>query len=569
MNSALAELHITPQKYKNLSHILSTLNIKSQEEFKVNAKGTVIFGSLTSGELDDWFNLSPLLDNTEGVRTEEVYKRYGLPPIENEVIVAVIDSGVDVNHEDLQGKIWINKKEIPSNGIDDDGNGYVDDVFGWNFIGGEKGMATIVEDQSNPNGFTLIKGDPKYQVDSDSYEVARVYKMLLDKMNSKEKLSNKERELLKEVKGKVESRRNEALNNIKTYSSLQDSYLEAEAILRASGLKEINFKTVSSFKARTKDEIFAKKTLLDLLGKGLTIKEINKTLIELNKTAYISYNPYYTGREEIVSDNYADTKERHYGNNDVIGPNSSHGTHVAGIIAANRDNNIGINGVATNVKIMPIRVVPDGDERDKDIANGIRYAVDNGAKVINMSFGKVYSTHKKAVDEAVKYAEEKGVLLVHSAGNSYANNDFVDHFPNREYLNSKNEAKNFLEIAASSSEKGNYLAASFSNYGKKSVDIFAPGVSIKSTIPNNKYAVYSGTSMAAPVASGVAALLLSYKPNLNAAVLREIIMKTARTYPDLIVTKTRVGEIPFSKLSISEGIVDAYEALEFALREFP
>ena len=245
----------------------------------------------------------------------------------------------------------------------------------------------------------------------------------------------------------------------------------------------------------------------------------------------------------------------------MIGPDSSHGTHVAGIIAAVRDNNLGMKGVATNVKIMALRAIPNGDERDKDVANSIRYAVDNGAQIINMSFGKAFSPFKKVVDEAVRYAESKGVLLVHAAGNSNQNNDTEANFPNRFDRAKGKEFTNWLEIGASSFQKGRSLPATFSNYGKKSVDFFAPGVDILSTVPDNKYDTYSGTSMASPTAAGVATLLLSYEPSMKAEELRALMIDTSRRYPKLQVNLPG-SETPvlFSSLSVYGSIVDVFEA---------
>src|SRR5690606_1922401 len=267
----------------------------------------------------------------------------------------------------------------------------------------------------------------------------------------------------------------------------------------------------------------------------------------------------------IVGDDYTLQGEETYGtygNNDVIGPDSSHGTHVSGSIAAVRDNALGIKGVATNVKIMAIRVIPNGDERDKDVANSIRYAVDNGARVINMSFGKMYSPFKKAVDEAVRYAESKGVLLVHAAGNDNKNNDFIPSYPNRTDVKAQREFNNWLEIGASSFKKGLELPADFSNFGKKTVDFFAPGVDILSTTPDNTYDTYSGTSMASPTAAGVATLLLSFRPELSATDVRSLMIDTSRRYPNLKVnlpgTETPVL---FSSLSITGTVVDAFEAV--------
>jgi subtilisin family serine protease len=292
----------------------------------------------------------------------------------------------------------------------------------------------------------------------------------------------------------------------------------------------------------------------------MTEARLNRILDTYGDQLQYYYNEDFNPRT-IVGDNYTDVSQRNYGNNDVVGPDSSHGTHVAGIIAAVRDNNLGMKGVATNVKIMAIRVVPNGDERDKDVANGIRYAVDNGAKIINMSFGKAYSPFKKVVDEAVKYAEAKGVLLVHAAGNSNQNNDTEANFPNRYAKSGQTEFTNWLEIGASGFEKGLNLPADFSNYGKKSVDLFAPGVDILSTTPDNSYDTYSGTSMASPAAAGVAALVMSYESQLNAQDLRSLLLDTSRRYPKLMVnlpgTETPVL---FSSLSRTGTIIDVFEA---------
>jgi cell wall-associated protease len=276
------------------------------------------------------------------------------------------------------------------------------------------------------------------------------------------------------------------------------------------------------------------------------------------------YNPEFDPRS-IVGDNYTNTEERFYGNNDVKGTFPVHGTHVAGVIAANRKNNLGINGIADNVKIMALRAVPNGDERDKDIANAIRYAVDNGAKIINMSFGKDYSPQKDAVDKAVKYAEAKGVLLVHAAGNDDDNNDTKPSFPTRYYKDGK-EAANWIEVGASGWGADSTLAADFSNYGKKSVNFFAPGVQLYSTTPANGYETMDGTSFASPAVSGVAAILLSYFPNLTPLQVKDILIKSTRKFDSLMVKKSdKTGVVKFSDLSSSGGLVNAYEAVKLAI----
>lgn len=553
---------ISPNDYKSLKSSLDALNLSSTKAFKTNAKGTILESSKYSSEPENWFNLDAELDGVEGVGAERVYQSFG-NPLSSDIIVAVIDSGVDVNHEDLQGKIWINKGEIPNNGIDDDKNGYIDDVFGWNFIGSKKAMATIQEDSSLENGLRLIKGDPNGQVDADSLEMTRVYSMLEARKEAGEELTDEEEKKFIDLRREILSKRRVALNGYNTIKNVKDKYVQASTILTEAGLENISLENVEAFKPANEQSELAKTMMLDLLRRGHNINAINSDLSYYDAQANYWYNPELTARQEIVGDNYENTREKIYGNNDVIGPDSSHGTHVAGIIAARRDNALGMKGVATNVKIMAIRAVPNGDERDKDVANAIRYAVDNGAKIINMSFGKDHSPYKEAVDNAVKYAESKNVLLVHAAGNSYADNDLGDNFPTRK-LNIGKEANNWLAIGASSYNKGSSLVASFSNYGKKTVDIFAPGVQLLSTTPDNNYDSYSGTSMAAPATSGVAALVLSYRPDLKATQVKDSILKTARVYDDLYVYKSRLGQVLFKDLSITGGLVDAYRAVEYA-----
>ncbi len=537
---------------------------------KINAKGTILEATHESFSApENWFNLDPELDEIQGVSTNRVYSELGQPTVKEDIIVAVIDSGVDVNHEDLQGKIWINDDEIAGNGIDDDNNGYIDDVFGWNFIGGKDGMAEIVA-ANNLNKLELIQGDQSKQISSDTLEVTREYARLLKLKKELEAqgatLKKSQTELLKKVKQEVQESRTDALDNVNYYQDNLTLYKASEKVIKEEGgLTEITYEAVDALIADTETLALAKKNMIDLLDRALSLDYITAELNHYNTIANVYYNPKSDLRSQIVGDNYADPFESIYGNNDVIGPDSFHGTHVAGIIAANRNNDVGIKGVAEKVKIMAIRCVPDGDERDKDVANSIRYAVDNGARIINMSFGKSYSPYKKAVNAAVRYAESKGVLLVHAAGNSYANNDKEDSFPNRELYG--DDAKNWLEIGATSLKKGSSMVAGFSNFGKKTVDIFAPGSNINSTIPGNEYDFASGTSMASPVVAGVAALVLSYNDKLTAAELKDVIVNTTNRYPKLYVYKSRVGKVLFSQLSIFGGIPNAYEAVKVVVEK--
>jgi cell wall-associated protease len=499
----------------------------------------------------NWYNLDYKTDGIMGVSTEKAYEllkgRKATP-----VIVAVIDGGVDVYHEDLKDVLWINKKESNKNGKDDDNNGYIDDKYGWNFIG-------------NANG---------ENVNYDNLEVTRLiakYDPLYASVLPTTKLN--------------ETQRREFVNYQKMISDYTSKYDEANFGNTNYGRLKINVdKFVAEIGKEPKDVTKADidnyksenrdiKTALSII-KRATEKDSFEKFYEDIKDAdeyYGAQIKYHLNKEfaprHIVGDNYEDATEKYYGNPDVKGPDAGHGTHVAGIIAAKRNNNIGINGVADNVQIMSLRVVPNGDERDKDVANGIRYAVDNGAKIINMSFGNGYFYNKEVVDEAIRYAQEKDVLLVHAAGNDAKDIDINPNYPSKYFTNKENavtgEASNYLTIGATAWKLDDELLASFSNFGYKSVDLFAPGVAINSTMPENKYKEQQGTSMAAPVASGVAALLRAYYPQLSAKEVKDILMKSVTKVDQKVKIKKdgSTKKVYLDEISVSGGIVNAYNAI--------
>ena len=503
----------------------------------------------------NWFNLDAGQDKVAGVGTERIYKELLAGKQGETVIVAIIDSGVDTEHEDLKDVMWVNRDEIPDNGIDDDKNGYVDDIHGWNFIGGKDGR----------------------NIGPDSYEASRVYAKLKKRFGGGDTLDLSKRDRLeferyKTVRDLVEGKRGVMLRNLQRYEGLMQNVTKLQQELGEEF-------TADDLKGYASDDEQLQQTVVILnraLANGTTAKEFNEELaggVEyFSNAANYGWNPDFDPRSEIVKDNYADSYEKGYGNNDYDGPDASHGTHVAGIVAAVRGNDIGMDGVADNVEIMTVRAVPDGDERDKDVANAIIYAVDNGAKVINMSFGKGYSWDKQAVDKAVKYAAKKDVLLVHAAGNSAENTDIAANFPLDEYERKgflkflkKKYPNNWLEIGALSWKPGEDAVATFSNYGKENVDIFSPGVDIYSTTPGSKYDSFSGTSMASPVTAGVAALLRSYFPELKAKEVREIILESGTSQAGRMVKLPGSDElVPFETLSATGKTLNAYNAVKLA-----
>ncbi len=504
--------------------------------------GLIVFAQKTAP--DNWFNLDLKKDKVPGVSAERAYAELLPNKQSTTVVVAVIDGGTEVDHEDLKDIIWTNSKEIPNNNIDDDQNGYIDDIHGWNFIGGKTG-----------------------DVNEDNLELTRVYKQLSAQFEKETtSKSGPEFELYQKVKADYESRLMKAKRMSAIYNAVDADIVN---IVKQIGVENPTADQFKKYIPKSETEKIAQGILINAAKNKVSIAdlraEIKKGAEYFTTQQNIHLNTELDTRK-IVGDHYEDVLEKYYGNNHYEGPSGDHGTHVAGIIAATRTNTIGIKGVANNVKIMVVRVVPDGDERDKDIANAIRYAVDNGAKIINMSFGKSYSPFKTTVDDAVRYAVSKNVLLVHAAGNDNKNTDTTNNFPRDTYSNSTEAASSWLEIGASSWKKGKDIPATFSNYGKQNVDVFAPGVDINSTIPDSKYASFDGTSMAAPVTAGVAALVWSYYPTLTANQVKDIILQSAIKVKGkvLIPGDPKKKKVAMTELCKTGAVVNAYEAVKLA-----
>ncbi|HET6566854.1 MAG TPA: S8 family serine peptidase, partial [Rhodothermales bacterium] len=367
------------------------------------------------------------------------------------------------------------------------------------------------------------------------------------------------------IKADFEAEREETARQLaqigQAEAGIQEATRIVEEFLNTDSLTKDQLMGLKSIR---QDVLNARGFLLYLDANGITPEIVAQEKEHLQHSLDFSLNPDFNPRG-IVGDHYADASERYYGNNDVAGPDPGHGTSVAGVIAAERGNGLGIDGIADSVRIMVVRTVPNGDERDKDVANAIRYAIDNGARIVNMSFGKDYSPQKAAVDAAVRYAQEKGVLLIHAAGNDGADIDSSANFPSKAFLNGTGTANNWIEVGASSFAPGPDFVAYWSNYGQE-VDVFAPGVAIYSTAPGQRYRTTQGTSLSAPVVTGVAALIESYYPQFTATQVRDIILQSAVRYPGEQVDIPGTGDfqVDFSQLSASGGVVNAYNALKRA-----
>lgn len=507
-----------------------------------------------------WHMLDYQTDGIYGASVEKAYSTLLKDKKPKQIIiVAVIDSGVDTTHEDLKPVLWHNPGEIPGNGKDDDGNGYVDDVYGWNFLGGKDGR----------------------NVTKDSYEAARVYyryKKKYSQINSDSLLSPQESwewKNYRRAKVQIESQAKEASMYVLFLKSIVEKLPAMDSVLQKSMGKNLyTGDDLLRFKPSTIEESKARNTILGLFQQLEQMDKYNKQMIDDLITFYDGEKSKVDAAEKgpedyrgsIVQDNYSDINDRYYGNNDVMAGSPMHGTLVSGIIAASRSNDIGTKGIADNVQIMALRTIPEGDEHDKDIANAIRYAVDNGAKVINMSFGKSFSPDKQWIDDAARYAESKGVLLVQAAGNSSANVDQQEVFPNPNPLDGKSkQLTNWITVGASGAIKSE-LAASFSNYGKTKVDVFAPGIDIYSTLPGgNIYGSESGTSFASPIVAGLAALLMSYYPELSVKQIKFVIEKSVVPLTGVKVTKPgSETQVEFTELSTTGGLINVYDAVKLA-----
>ena len=460
-----------------------------------------------------------------------------------DVVVAVIDGGVDTAHVDLRANLWANAREVPGNGRDDDGNGYADDTRGWNFLGGPDGRS----------------------IDDETLEVTRLYVQCRAGSNGTPSptMNATYRTQCPAIIQDFERRRREAEQTLVQVRSIEQMLSSAIPLLqRAAGTDSLTEERVRALRPTDAATRQAQAMYLQMAAQGITPQVVADAREHYEESLAYNLNPGFNPRA-IVGDNPADTVNRRYGNRDVTGPDARHGTHVAGIIGAVRGNGVGVDGIVPGVRIMGVRAVPNGDERDKDIANAIRYAADNGAHIINMSFGKGYSPEKALVDQAAAYAVSKGVLLVHAAGNEGADVTTTANFPTPVARDGR-RFDEWIEVGASSWHGPDSLVAPFSNYSQTLVDVFAPGVDILSTVPGGGYERESGTSMAAPVVSGVAALLMSYYPTLTAVDVKRIILESATRKPVEVIVPGGERRAQFGTLSVTGGVVNVYEALRRA-----
>lgn len=507
---------------------------------------------LADAQLKHWPAMDLVMDTVPGMSVNKAYNEIIKNRKGETVIVGVIDSGVDIDHEDLKNVIWTNPGEIAGNGIDDDKNGFIDDVHGWNFLG---------------------------DIVGENMEFVRIIRKLKPKYEGKDEASisaadRKEFAIYQKAEAEYEKESSEInANKIRYEQILSQLKPVHQEMTKKLGKENYTKEDLATIKNPSSEEQQQIAMLTQMLNFAETVPEVVKELEGGVK--------YFNGRMEnnfnmtqdfrgVLGDNPDDITDNIYGDNNVAGPdptrdNVKHGTHVAGIIGAQRNNKIGMDGVANNVKIMAVRAVPDGDEYDKDIALAIRYAVDNGAKVLNTSFGKYYSPHADWVYDAIKYAASKDVLIVNAAGNDGLDLDTVNIYPNDQFDNGSEMGDSFLTVGALNFDYGSELVANFSNYGKTNVDVFAPGVKIWATTPLNTYEYLQGTSMAAPEVAGVAAMIRSYYPKLSAKQVKQILMDSGLTTNTQVVLGGETSNTEsFANISKSGKMVNMYNALIMA-----
>lgn len=516
----------------------------------------VAFGQNAQPVPQNWHLLDQQTDGIYGISMERAYQELLQNKQADTVLVAVIDSGIDTLHEDLVPVLWRNRLEAAGGGTDPDRNGYAGDRYGWNFLGAD-----------NPNS----------NVTKDSYESERIYFRYKDKfegVTSEKQVKRKDRDLYQVwLRSKAHATEvSEAGKEIEMMYSLLNVLPQVDLFFTQLLQKDtytaqdLDSLKIDDPRAEQGKRLYS--MVFERVTPGATNKELSDLLLQyadsLQANLQAPQTPPADYRGMVVEDDYSNFRDRYYGNSNIMAGDPSHGTHVAGIIGAVRGNSLGVDGVASAVKIMMIRAVPDGDEHDKDIALAIRYAVDNGAKIINMSFGKSFSPERKWVEDAIKYAEKHDVLIVRAAGNESKNIDVEPYFPNPLTIKGNKKAPNIITVGATGPTEGS-LIAPFSNYGKDIVDVFAPGSNIYSTVPGgNQYAPFSGTSMASPVVTGLAAVIKSYYPHLSAKQIKDVIESSVTKITEPVINPGTGERVAMTELSRTGGIVNAYEALKLA-----
>ena len=523
----------------------------------------------------DWYNCSFDKDNVYGAEVNKAYDFLKGKKMKKRPVVALIGSGIDVEHEDLKQAIWFNPKE-KADGKDNDKNGLVDDINGWNFLGGKDGQVMESTMREGDREFLRLKDKyADYMFDGKDY-----YKIINEKMTKVPAPENVDEfnyyrfnvmpespiagsyggwvlvQAVKEYAAKFDKMMRERFPNKEL--TQEDFNICYDPKAPRDSLAEVAFMVCaygfSIYQTDKWDAVYAG------IKSGAQIQQ-SQAEYEAKVKQFGS-----DGRATIIGDNYLDINDNKYGNNVLLTTDASIGTMEAGIIAGKRDNGLGGNGIMDQAEIMTLRVSANGEPYLKDIALAIRYAVDHGADVILLPVqNSLYpEDQKKWISEALEYAESKGVLAITPAWEASQDLSKDIYFPNR-WMTGKKELTNLM-VVSSSDKEGN--PSMTSNYGAKEVDLYAPGIDIYSTYTGDTYQTGTGIGLAAATTVGVAALLKAYYPQLTGTQIRNILLESVTSRKDVEVEKgIRVnGQASqdlflFGDLCLSGGILNAYQAV--------
>jgi subtilisin family serine protease len=479
------------------------------------------------------------------------------------IIIAVLDGGIDTTHPQIKPILWRNPKEIPGNALDDDKNGYVDDLHGWNFLGNAAGENINKASDEKSRVYHRYKNEFKQdKLDSTSWDLTKkqAYK-IWQQAAAEIVFTDEDVDNLSFIK----MARNAVVKmGVILIREIEDSNFTTEQLETYQPIGKLTADTKISY-LRTMQALGIDR----LAGHHSIVEDLNEYISGKEQSAVSIDTPPEDLRKKITKDQYDNFNDQYYGNNDITGPNAKHGTHVAGLAAGIVDTNFNKSNFNNPIQIMGLRVVPDGDEYDKDVALGIRYAVNNGAKIINMSFGKSYSPEQPWVDSAIRYAASKDVLIIHSAGNESYDLNSKSVYPSPYSNVFKDRANNMMTVGASNDPViAESILTDFSNFGNQVVDLLSPGNKIYSSLPNQQYGFLNGTSMSAPVLSHIAALVRAYFPKLSATQVKAILLQSCWKPSDenmLFPIPKKDQSKKLNEISAEGGIINAALCIQNAL----
>jgi subtilisin family serine protease len=549
---------------------------------------SLLIGVAGYAQNENWHHLAPE-DGVFGAAIERAHaaaRESGLRPARRPITIALIGGGIDISHKAISDIIWVNRRERRINGRDNDRNGWIDDRHGWNFLGNdtmtinslstmgdreflrlkdkynhflfvEDGIAYMFDDELG----ALVETEPPADMEEFEYFLRVVTESELAETNRGVMLAKAVVWYIREIG-----------------HSMRMAY--PERVLTRTDFGE--FVRAQQSTTAMQDALFA---FIDLMFMSANTEDWN-TMAAFADTEFIPIQELrheramarrFPRERELIGDDPNDLNDKGYGNNNLLANNALRNTMIAGIIGAGGGQSE-IRGITNNVQIMTLRIEADfGEPYMKDMALAIRYAVEQGADIIQLgATNRLFPRHQSHwVEEALRYAEQRNVLVVIPVRDLSSNLDDFPFYPNRNL--STGTLSNIITVAASDSLGNPFLWANFS---ETELDIFAPGVEIKSAMPGNRYAIDSGSAYAAAMVTGVAAFIKNYFPQITPAQMRQLLIDTVTDRSDAEVEKqyratagSMRGRIAtdlflFSDLCVSGGILNAERAIKEAGRRF-